>query len=397
MTVASEITRIKGNIEAAYTAASAKGATLPATENSDNLATCIGTITGSSPVITSLSVTPTTSAQTITAPSGTDGYSPINVAAVTASIDANIVAGNIKKDVTILSVTGTYEGSGGGGTGIPREVVSGTYKAPATSFTFSLPSGATSIAPYALCGAFANCTGITSADLSSLTSITGTNALNLAFTNATNLTSIDLSGLTTVSTPYALEKVCSGCSNLTSVDLSNLSTVTGNYALNEAFVNCNNLTSINLSNLTTVNGNYAFRHTFEGCSLLANVNFSKLTTIANGSWSGAFDTCFWKCSALTTIDFPLLSDLTNADSAFTTCFNQCSALTDVYFRALTTTSFGTNTTQLKNIMMNTQTSKTHTIHFPSNLETTIQGLTGYPLFGGTSGYVTLAFDLTATS
>ena len=32
---------------------------------------------------------------------------------VTASIDSNIVAGNIKKDVTILGVTGTYEGNGG--------------------------------------------------------------------------------------------------------------------------------------------------------------------------------------------------------------------------------------------------------------------------------------------
>ena len=116
MTIASEITRIEGNIAAAYTAASAKGATLPATENSDNLATCIGTITGSSPVITSLSVTPTTSAQTITAPSGTDGYSPVNVAAVTASIDANITAGNIKDGVTILGVTGSYTGGGSSGT-----------------------------------------------------------------------------------------------------------------------------------------------------------------------------------------------------------------------------------------------------------------------------------------
>lgn len=35
---------------------------------------------------------------------------------VTAAIDSNIVAGNIKKDVEILGVTGTYEGSGGGGT-----------------------------------------------------------------------------------------------------------------------------------------------------------------------------------------------------------------------------------------------------------------------------------------
>lgn len=44
MTVASEITRIEGNISAAYLAADAKGATMPATENSDNLATCIASI-----------------------------------------------------------------------------------------------------------------------------------------------------------------------------------------------------------------------------------------------------------------------------------------------------------------------------------------------------------------
>lgn len=32
---------------------------------------------------------------------------------VTSAIDSNIVPGNIKKDVSILGVTGTYEGSGG--------------------------------------------------------------------------------------------------------------------------------------------------------------------------------------------------------------------------------------------------------------------------------------------
>ena len=48
MTIASEITRINNNIAAAYTAASGKGATLPATENSANLATCIGSISGGS-------------------------------------------------------------------------------------------------------------------------------------------------------------------------------------------------------------------------------------------------------------------------------------------------------------------------------------------------------------
>lgn len=63
-------------------------------------------ITDAQPVISSLNITPTTSAQTITAPSGTDGYSPITVSAVTASIDNNIVAENIKSGVSILGVAG---------------------------------------------------------------------------------------------------------------------------------------------------------------------------------------------------------------------------------------------------------------------------------------------------
>ena len=49
------------------------------------------------------------------------------------------------------------------------------------------------------------------------------------------------------------------------------------------------------------------------------------------------------------------------------------------------------------MLSNTGNLTTHTIHFPSNLESTIQGLTGYPNFGGTSGYVVLIFDLPATS
>ena len=45
MSVADEITRIKGNIASAYTAASGKGATMPAVQNSANLSGCIDSIT----------------------------------------------------------------------------------------------------------------------------------------------------------------------------------------------------------------------------------------------------------------------------------------------------------------------------------------------------------------
>ncbi|MBO5921718.1 MAG: hypothetical protein J6S92_11085 [Oscillospiraceae bacterium] len=55
-------------------------------------------------------VTPTTSKQTITAGSSYDGLGTVTVNAVTAAIDENIVAGNIKSGVTILGVTGSYSG-----------------------------------------------------------------------------------------------------------------------------------------------------------------------------------------------------------------------------------------------------------------------------------------------
>ena len=55
----------------------------------------------------SKAVDPSTSEQVVT--SSADGLSSVTVNAVTSSIDSNIQADNIKKDVTILGVTGTYE------------------------------------------------------------------------------------------------------------------------------------------------------------------------------------------------------------------------------------------------------------------------------------------------
>lgn len=57
--------------------------------------------------IESLSVTPSTSSQEITASGSVDGYSPITVSAVTSSIDDNIVATNIVNGVSILGVEGS--------------------------------------------------------------------------------------------------------------------------------------------------------------------------------------------------------------------------------------------------------------------------------------------------
>ena len=45
MSIADQITRIKNNIAASYAECSAKGATLPTTENSENLPNTIASIT----------------------------------------------------------------------------------------------------------------------------------------------------------------------------------------------------------------------------------------------------------------------------------------------------------------------------------------------------------------
>ena len=66
---------------------------------------------GTPAVINALPITPSTSSQTFTPPTGVDGYAPVSVSAVDSTIDANITAGNIKDGVTILGVAGTYTGT----------------------------------------------------------------------------------------------------------------------------------------------------------------------------------------------------------------------------------------------------------------------------------------------
>ena len=63
------------------------------------------------PSLQDRTITPSTSKQTVKKTSDSYyGLGTVTVNAVTAAIDANIVAGNIKSGVTILGVEGTYTG-----------------------------------------------------------------------------------------------------------------------------------------------------------------------------------------------------------------------------------------------------------------------------------------------
>lgn len=61
------------------------------------------------PVLQDKTINPTINAQQVTYDSGYDGLGTVSITAVTNNIDANIKAENIKKDIAILGVTGTYE------------------------------------------------------------------------------------------------------------------------------------------------------------------------------------------------------------------------------------------------------------------------------------------------
>ena len=59
------------------------------------------------PKVDNITINPTTARQSFVTPAGVDGYDKVFVEAVTSSIDNNIQPGNIKQGVSILGVEGT--------------------------------------------------------------------------------------------------------------------------------------------------------------------------------------------------------------------------------------------------------------------------------------------------
>ena len=246
--------------------------------------------------------------------------------------------------------------------GFNREISSqGVFQIPSTSFTFRLPQNAIDIGDKVMYEAFQGCTSLTSVDLSSLTTVSGSQALSYSFSNCTSLTSVDLSSLTTVSGYYALDSAFQECTSLTSADLSSLTTVSGIDGMTSAFTGCSSLTSVDLSSLTTISGYAGMSTIFQSCTSLTSVNLSSLTTI---SGSFGLKQAFWNTS-LTSLSFP----------------------------SLTSTSFGSYTNQFNDMLKGVTGC---TVHFPSNLQSVIRSWSSVTSgFGGTN--TSVLFDLPATT
>ena len=190
------------------------------------------------------------------------------------------------------------------------------------------------------------------------------------------------------------ERMFRGCSNLKFINFPKLKDINYPSAFFWMFRDCTSLTSVSFPKLETIysaNGDM-----FYGCTSLKYVDFPALKEIQSSLC--CLKSMFYGCSSLESVSFPALSYIKKASNGghFGDIFHGCLNIKHIIFGALTTQSFnGTKT--FKDMMTYSGSDCIHTIHFPSNLESTIQTLDDYPLFGGTSGYVVLAFDLPATS
>lgn len=211
-------------------------------------------------------------------------------------VDANLVAGNIKDNVTILGVTGNYQGGGGGTDNLVKRISN------AGNYTYTIPNGITSLKVYG----FYRDSNITSINFNEATDIPE------SFCQSSGITSISGNSVTTISGQNAF----SWSSSLTTVNFPSLTQITGN----NAFSNCTSLSSFDFSKITSLSYGAFIKtaitsvvsntitsidgYTFQNCTSLTTVNLPNVTSLG-----GATGYSFDGCSNLSSVNLPSLTTL----------------------------------------------------------------------------------------
>lgn len=258
MSITSEIERIQGNIADTYDALEAKGATMPATENSANLASTVATIPESSRYGCSFS--------TILPAPNNSGVLSLDKGPSTLTFTG------VKTIIDYALMYKFYEHTDIQTISFPDlESVVGSY---GLGYTFSCLSHGSSY-NYQL----------TTVSFPKLTSI-GSYSMFGTFREQRNLTTITFPELTTIYT-QGLARCFESCEGLTSIEFTKLNTITSDYCLDHCFAGCTSLQSISFPALTSASfgsNTHQFYYMLQyvtGCT----VHFPSNLQSVIGSWS----------------------------------------------------------------------------------------------------------------
>lgn len=236
MSIASEITRINNNIASAYSQCQSKGATMPATQNSANLANTISTISGGG---------------------GVDINDYFNTTIDSVSTDSNTFGKNIIKKIPRLTIA------------------SGITSLAYAFYNFQTPN---------LAFEGIDCTGITNMQYAFGSYTTYFRQKTIDFANWTNTTNITY-----------LRDIFHGQQELESV--SNMFSVVGTSSnkidLRAAFYDCRAIKIIDLSSLSGICSSLytCFSSTYKATI----IDISNLEFISNTTLSSAFNNCGTQC------------------------------------------------------------------------------------------------------
>lgn len=252
--------------------------------------------------------------------------------------------------------------------------------------TFVNNNGVLDVGNYGLFWASSRNPNLTNVDLSTLTRVSGNSAMSSCFQQS-GITGLDMSSVIEITGNDSCRDLCRECPSLVSFDLSGLETVSAQNGLGYAFYKATNLTSVNLPSLKVASGFGVMSYVFAEDPLITTADLSCLTAI-NG-YNG-LQRIFSNDRALASVDLSSLTVLAGATSLEYAFSN--TSLTTLSLPCLTPSSFGGINSQFNNMLYGVTGC---TVHFPSNIQSTIGSWTSVTNgFGGTN--TTVLFDLPAT-
>ena len=277
-------------------------------------------ILGTMPNNGDVTIAPTTSEQT----KEQGYYNSLKVSAVTSAIDSNITPENIKKDISILGVTGTYEGDN----------INDYIAVPADMTTIKI----------------LDC--IKKIPLIDTSAVTNMDNMFQDCTSLTTIPQLDTSKVTNMNNMFQ------NCSALTTIPLLNTSKVV---IMNNMFQDCTSLTTIPLLNTSKV---VTMNYMFSGCISLTTIpqlDTSKVINMMN---------MFSGCISLTTIPQLDTSKVTSMMNMFNSCTSLSNDSLNNILAMLTNATAYTGTKTLKYIgLSSTQADKCTTLANWSACET----------------------------